>query len=97
MSDRADEIARKIIRECTDDVEEYALLEHRIVAALRAYAEEVRREEREACAQMLYDTADDFSIVAAAHTSKEIVHGAITDVSCLVANLAAAIRARRRQ
>ena len=44
MTDRADEIARKIVRENTDDVEEYAELEFAITAALRAFAEETRRD-----------------------------------------------------
>ena len=35
MTDRADEIARKIVRENTDDVEEYAELEFAITATLR--------------------------------------------------------------
>ena len=44
MTDRADEIARKIVRENTDDVEEYAELEFAITAALRVHAEEARRD-----------------------------------------------------
>ena len=53
MTDRADELARRVFENCTHGVSDYDAYGPclRCTAdALRAYAEEARREEREACA-----------------------------------------------
>ena len=58
MSDRADELAQQLIESCDhaplpDFGEAQVACESCVASVLRAYAEEVRREEREACARTL--------------------------------------------
>ena len=58
MTDRADELARRVFENCTHGVSDYDAYGPclRCTAdALRAYAEEARREEREASAVLAED------------------------------------------
>ena len=56
MPDRANEIAAQLVEKWPDgDLVPHEQLASDVAAALRTYAKETRREEREACAQICDD------------------------------------------
>jgi len=110
MTDRADELARRVFENCThgvSDYDAYGPCLPCVAAALRAYTEQARREELADCGRVLFGIADTFDALAVTQIGNEIVHGALTDKSYFVRNLAttlgcdaeeiAAIRARGEQ
>ena len=70
MTDRADELARRVFENCTHGVSDYDAYGPclRCTAdALRAYAEEAGREEREACAKLVEDHGHSNGRIRASH------------------------------
>ena len=71
MTDRANELALRVLETCSHGVSDYddsygPCLQCTAVA-LRAYAEEARREEREACAKLVEDHGHSNGRIRASH------------------------------